>query len=74
MSLLIYPNGFHVEEVEGLSQAAAADPSVLTPGYVVFIRSGKNFTDNTNGNVDENNDDKNEERSESNDKDGLEEL
>eukprot|EP00957_Ditylum_brightwellii_P003558 269773-Ditylum_brightwellii.AAC.1 len=74
MPLSVYPNGFHVEEVEGLSQAAAIDPSVLTPDYAVFVRSGKNFTDNTNGNEDENNDDENEERSKSNDEDGLEEL
>eukprot|EP00957_Ditylum_brightwellii_P017494 1318165-Ditylum_brightwellii.AAC.1 len=31
MPLSFYPNGFHVKEVEGLSQAAAFDPSVLTP-------------------------------------------
>eukprot|EP00957_Ditylum_brightwellii_P001707 132157-Ditylum_brightwellii.AAC.1 len=31
ISSSIYPNEFHVEELEGLSQAAAIDPSVLTP-------------------------------------------
>eukprot|EP00957_Ditylum_brightwellii_P179468 13671354-Ditylum_brightwellii.AAC.1 len=74
MPVSIYPNGFHVEEVEGLSQAVAVDLSVLTPGYVVFVRSRKSFTDGTNGNEDESNDDKNEERSKINNEGGLEEL
>ena len=40
-----YPTGCHVEEIPGLSTAAAIDPSVssTSPGYIVFVRSGKNI-------------------------------
>eukprot|EP00957_Ditylum_brightwellii_P196829 14996274-Ditylum_brightwellii.AAC.1 len=41
----IYPNGFDVEEILGLSAVSAIDSSVKVPGYIAFVRSGKNLTE-----------------------------
>ena len=40
----VYPNGYYVHCLEGLSAAAAIDPSVKTVGYIVFVCSGKNVS------------------------------
>eukprot|EP00957_Ditylum_brightwellii_P006347 480980-Ditylum_brightwellii.AAC.1 len=43
-----HPNGFHYKEVCGLMSAGATDPSCSTPGYVVFVCSGKNTIEKDN--------------------------
>ena len=39
----VYPEGYLVEPINGLSTASAIDPSTHKPGYIAFVRRGKNF-------------------------------
>eukprot|EP00957_Ditylum_brightwellii_P079212 6024534-Ditylum_brightwellii.AAC.1 len=51
----VYPNGLHVETIPTFSTAFVIDPSVHSPGYVVFVRSGKNIADDAYDNKTEDN-------------------